>query len=156
MQRTSDTERLKSTVKNFSAFIDKLAAKDEKGFDTKTIKFLATCYSSLEEYSKAAGLYAKIPEPKALNKDKLSPEDEKEITTYWYMRIQYAKALRLSAKSKTDLAQAKKILDDMQKHKYARLQIYGDVEQYPHSGRQRQIRQSPLWLRDEGLGRDHE
>jgi hypothetical protein len=130
LKRTNDSDRLKSTVKNFSSFIDKLAAKNEKGFDTKTIKFLATCYSSLEEYSKAAGLYAKIPEPKALAKDKLSPDDEKDITTYWYLRIQYAKALRLSAKSKTDLGQAKKVLDDLQKHKYARLQIYGDVEQF--------------------------
>ena len=77
LKRTNDVGRLKSTVKNFSAFIDKLAAKNEKGLDIKDIKFLATCYSSLEEYAKAANLYAKIPGPRPCPRDNLTEEEER-------------------------------------------------------------------------------
>jgi hypothetical protein len=129
LKKANDTAGLKATVKNFSAFIDELAKKKDRGLDLKDITFLANCYSSLEEYPKAANLYALIPPPKALNKDKLAEDEDKEVATYWFMRIQYAKALRLSAKGKEDLAKSKKILDELQNHKNGRLQIYADVEQ---------------------------
>jgi hypothetical protein len=129
LKKANDHAKLKATVQNFSAFIDELANKKDKGLDLKDILFLANCYSSLEEYPKAARLYATIPPPKALNKDKLTEDEEKEVAGYWFLRIQYAKALRLSAKGKEDLTKCKKILDELERHKNARLQIYAEVEQ---------------------------
>jgi hypothetical protein len=129
LKKANDTAKLKATVINFSAFIDKLADKKGQGLDIKDVMFLATCYSSLEEYAKAANLYAKIGPPKFLDNDKLSEEEEKEVANYWYLQIQYAKALRLSSQGKEDLAKAKKVLDNLARHKNARLQLYGEVEQ---------------------------
>jgi hypothetical protein len=133
LKKANDPDKLRATVKNFSAFIDDVAlallAKKDKGLDLKDTMFLAKCYASLEEYAKAANLYAKIPPPKALDKDNLKEEDEKEIATYWHLQVQYAKVLRLSAHSKEDLGKAKRVLDYLQRHKNARLQIYGEVEQ---------------------------
>ncbi|HWY86811.1 MAG TPA: hypothetical protein VNX28_08800 [Gemmataceae bacterium] len=129
LKKANEPAKLKATVKNFSAFIDELKAKKEKGLELKDIMFLATCYSSLEEYAKAAKLYKEIPPPKALEKDKLQEDEEKEIATYWFLRVQYAKALRLSAKGKEDLGEAKKVLDALLQHKNARLQVYAEVEQ---------------------------
>ena len=129
LKKANDPAKLKGTVKNFSAFIDELASKKEKGLDLKDTMFLATCYSSLEEYSKAANLYSRIPPPGALDKDKLKEEEEKEIATYWFLQVQYARALRLSAKGKEDLARAKKVLDALVQHKNGRLQVYAEVEQ---------------------------
>ncbi len=105
LKKANDLPKLKATVKVFSAFIDDLANKKDKGLDLKDITFLATCYASLDEYPKAANLYSKIPAPKSLDKDKLEPEEEKELSTYWYVQVQYAKALRLSAQGKDDLLQ---------------------------------------------------
>src|SRR6185295_582661 len=65
LKKAGKTAQLKTTVANFSAFIDELAGKKEKSLDVKDVVFLASCYSSLEEYAKAAGLYAKIPRPKS-------------------------------------------------------------------------------------------
>ncbi len=129
LKKTDEPAKLKSTVANFSAFIDKLAGKKATALDLKETVFLANCYSSLEEYAKAASLYARIPEPAALGKDKLTEEEEKEVATYWFLQVQYARALRLSAKSKEDLLQAKKVLDNLQHHKNARILIYAEVEQ---------------------------
>ena len=129
LKKTNDPAKLKATVRNFSAFIDKLADKKDKRLEAKDVIFLANCYSSLEEYGKAANLYARIPPPQALANDKLSEEEEKEISTYWYLQIQYAKALRLSARGKEELGQAKKVLDNLARHKNARLQLLAEVEQ---------------------------
>ncbi len=54
LKKANDPAKLKATVKNFSAFIDKLADKKDQGLEVKDVMFLATCYSSLEEYAKAA------------------------------------------------------------------------------------------------------
>ena len=129
LKKTNDPAKLKATVKNFSAFIDKLVGNRGKALGVKDVMFLATCYSSLEEYAKAAQLYAKIAPPKFLDNDKLSDEEEKEVASYWYLQVQYAKALRLSARGKQDLAKAKKVLDDLVHHKNARMQLYAEVEQ---------------------------
>jgi hypothetical protein len=131
LKKANDPVKLRATVKNFSAFIDELAKKDtkDKGLELKDITFLAKCYASLEEHAKAANLYAQIPAPRALDKDKPKEDEEKEIATYWLMQIHYAQELRLSAHSKEDLGKAKRVLDKLKGHKNARLQIYGEVEQ---------------------------
>ena len=81
LKMANDPAKLRATVKNFSAFIDDVAlallAKKDKGLDLKDTMFLAKCYASLEEYAKAANLYAKIPPPKFLDKDNLKEEEEK-------------------------------------------------------------------------------
>jgi hypothetical protein len=129
LKKAKDQAKLKETVKSFSAFIDELANKKDQALEVKDIMVLANFYSTLEEYPKAANLYNKIPEPKALNSDKLTEDEEKEVGTYWFMQIQYAKALRLSAQSREDLGKAKKVLDVLQRHKNARLLIFAEVEQ---------------------------
>jgi hypothetical protein len=124
LKKANDQAKLRATVKNFSTFLDDLAKKDlnnkDRKLDIRDITFLARCYASLEDYGKAANLFAQVPPPKALNKDPLKDEDEKEVATYWYFQIEYAKALRQSARSRQDLAKAKKVLDRLLEHKNAR------------------------------------
>ncbi len=136
LKQAKDEAKLKTTVANFSAFLDKLAGQAEKkGLQVNDIMFLANCYYSLDQYCRAAGLFEKIQPPKALAKDKLADTDEQEVQTYWYIQVQYARALRLCSQEKDEkerkdlLKKANFHLETLKRHKHARLQLYAEKEQ---------------------------
>src|SRR5262249_21342644 len=98
LKKAGDKEKLKAVVGNFSAFVDQLSKKlDQMALKPTDIIFFAQAYNSLEEYAKAAELYARIPEPRSLgmdlgtDKEKIDPEVEREISQYWYLQLQRAK-----------------------------------------------------------------
>ncbi|MCI0737915.1 MAG: hypothetical protein L0Y72_02645, partial [Gemmataceae bacterium] len=136
LKQAKDDAKLKTTVANFSAFLDKLAGQAEKkGLQVSDIMFLANCYYSLDQFCRAASLFEKIQPPKALAKDKLADTDEQEVQTYWYIQVQYARALRLCSQEKEEkerkdlLKKANFLLESLKRHKHARLQLYADKEQ---------------------------
>src|SRR5262249_6672564 len=52
-------------------------------------------------------LYAKVPEPQVNPKDKLTPQQEKDLQDYWLMQVNRGRALRLAK----DTAEARKVLE---------------------------------------------
>lgn len=136
LKKSGDKDKLKSVVGNFGAFVDELAKKvDLNDLKPAELTFFAQAYSSLDQYAKAADLFARIPAPKCLEKNNLSADEEQEISAYWTLQLQYAKALRLDAKTKENPAAAreeyirsKKVLDGIQKHKNGRQQLVAEEE----------------------------
>jgi hypothetical protein len=110
LRAKGDQARLKQTIETFSRFIDTLAQRGGKTSLTRNdIIFLANCYNSLEEYEKAAKLYAQVqppPKPKD-NSDEANKKYEADRQAYWLMQVLYGAALRKSKQ----FAQAKKVLD---------------------------------------------
>lgn len=135
LREAKDAEKLKTTVAKFSSFVDELAKNPgKKGFEPTDYFFLARCYASLDQHSKAAELYGKINEPKALNRplkkgEKFQDDEEKEIQTYWYAQIQRASQLRQSPEKKDEnFKEAQKILTVVMAHKNARGQQLAEKE----------------------------
>ena len=61
------SSKLKTTVQNFSAFVDELAKNPgKKKMEPSDYFFLGRCYDSLEQYQKAADMYKMVPEPAGL------------------------------------------------------------------------------------------
>jgi hypothetical protein len=133
------------TVTNFSAFVDQLAKNPgKKKMEPVDYFFLARCYDSLGEHEKAADMYKSIPEPASIaKKDKLDENEEKEIQTYWYAQIEYARQLRLikdeKDKREANLSAAYKILSRVKSHPNGRdplraekelIQVVEDSERY--------------------------
>jgi hypothetical protein len=58
---------------------------------------------------------------------------EKELANYWYLRIEYAKALRLGKEKKDkddpNLKEANRILDNLIKHRHGRFLLQAQMEQ---------------------------
>jgi len=105
LRQKGDQERLKQTRGNFSAFIDALARQSgKKAMARNDIIFLATCYNSLDEYAKAAELYAQVQppvlDPAKVNDEKAKEEFEKDRQAYWLIQVLYGSALRQSKKVK--------------------------------------------------------
>ncbi|MBI3412421.1 MAG: hypothetical protein HY040_29220 [Planctomycetes bacterium] len=136
LKKSGDKDKLQSVVSNFGAFVDELAKKlDPKSLKPAELSFFAQAYSSLDQYGKAADLFARIPAPKCLDQTNLTADEEQEIAVYWALQLQYAKALRLDAKTKENPAAAKeefirskKVLDKIQKHKNGRQQLVAEEE----------------------------
>lgn len=129
LKKAGDREKLKAVVANFSAFVDELAKRlDQKALKPAELSFLAQSYNSLEEYGKAAALYARIPEPACLNTDQPNADEDRELAFYWSLQLQYGKSLRLSAKNKDDFVKAKKVLDRIVSHKNGRQQLLAEME----------------------------
>ena len=131
LKKANDPAKLKAFVGNFSALVDEMAkGSDKKGVDPATYFFLARLYDSLDQHQKAADMYAKIPAPKALSKptkigkeeDKITEAEEREIQSYWYSQVQYARQLRQidGDKRKENLEKAGKVLSDLLRHPHAR------------------------------------
>jgi hypothetical protein len=136
LKKAGDPTKLKETITNFSTFLDELVkgAEAKKALDLGDITFLANCYMSLEQFCKAAGLFARVPAPKALEKDakmKLDEKEEKAVATYWFVQVQHAKALRQCGKEKgarEELEQANKLLGGLLRHPHARMQLLAEKE----------------------------
>jgi hypothetical protein len=138
LKKAGDAAKLKTFVGNFSGLVDELA-KGSKGNDSTTFFFLARLYDILEQHQKAADLYAKIPPPEALKTPKGQPfnkdeeknsQAEKEVQTYWYSRVQYARQLRQigGEKKKEHLELANKVLNELLQHPHGRGQQLADKE----------------------------
>ncbi len=129
--KKEDQERLKAMVGNFTSFLDAIAKEQEnkKGFDPEATRMLAMAYASLDQHEKAASIFEKVPAPACLDKDtkKLSEDEVKQVSTYWYMQLQYAKALR-QGKKQEDYDKAKKVLTNLLGHKNAKYQVLADME----------------------------
>jgi hypothetical protein len=126
--KKEDTERLKSMVGNFTSFLDAIGKESEKkGHDPEATRMLAYAYASLDQHAKAASIYAKVPAPACLDNKKLSEKEAEQVASYWGMRLEYGKALR-QGKSKEDLAEALKVLNQLLAHPNARYQILADME----------------------------
>ena len=135
LQKANDPEALKKTTANFSAFVDELAkSPGKKGLQATDYFFLARLYDSLDQHCKAAELYSKITEPKDLNKklakgEKFAEQEEKEIQTYWYSQVQYARQLRQCPENKDEnLELANKLLYRLLTHPNARGQVLAEKE----------------------------
>jgi len=140
LKKANDPAKLKAFVGNFSGLVDELAkGADKKANDSTTSFFLARLYDILEQHEKAADLYAKIPPPHWLKTPKGQPFDkdevknsqaEKEVQTYWYSRVQYARQLRQigGEKKKEHLELANKVLNELLQHPHARGQQLAEKE----------------------------
>jgi hypothetical protein len=114
LRAKGDKARLTQTVETFSKFIDALGEQHGKKatLTRNDILFLANAYNSLEQYAKAAKLYAQVEPPKGkppvLDPDKADNEKAKEEfekakqkyeqdrQAYWLMQVLYGAALRKS------------------------------------------------------------
>jgi len=126
LKAAGDAKKLKETVSNFSTFLDDLAAK--KGANAGDLVFLASCFSSLEQYERAANLFQKLSPPKVLDappKTKFSEAEETELYTYWRIQIEYAKTLRLG---KGDLKKANAALETLLNHNHGRFHLMAKIE----------------------------
>jgi len=135
LRKAGETEKLNTTVKNFSAFVDELAKNpSKKKMEPTDYFFLGRCYASLEQYQKAADLYKLVPEPKALDKkEKLTDEEEKEIQTYWYSQMEYARMLRQITEGERGekhphLGAAFKVLTRLKSHPNSRGALQAEME----------------------------
>jgi hypothetical protein len=121
LRAKGDQAKLRKTVDTFSTFIDTLAGRKAKALARNDLIFLANCYNSLEQYDKAAQMYAQVQPPKGppvldparANDEKAKEEFEKakqlyerDRSAYWFLQVLYGKALRKSGK----LEEAKKVL----------------------------------------------
>jgi len=126
LKKANDPAKLKAFVGNFSALVDELAkGSDKKGNDPATFFFLARLYDSLDQHQQAADMYAKIPAPKALEKpkgSKFTDDEEKDIQSYWYSQVQFARQLRLIGgdKKKEHFDKANAVLSKLLRHVHAR------------------------------------
>jgi hypothetical protein len=143
LKKAGDSKRLNETVVNFSAFVGELAKNPgKKKMEPADYFFLGRCYASLEKYKEAADIYAKIEAPKALSKkEKLTEDEERQVQTYWYAQMEYARQLRQigGENKKANLAMAYKTLMRLKNHPNARggpdadmeiFKIYEDNEDY--------------------------
>ncbi|MBM4072898.1 MAG: hypothetical protein FJ271_28815 [Planctomycetes bacterium] len=134
LKLAKDAEKLKKTMANFSAFVDELAKNLNAKSPPADFFLVARCYGSLDQHAKSAELYAKIPEPKFLERklkkgEKLSENDERELQTYWYSQIQMAGQLRQITDKKDDnLLKAYRIVSRAQAHENARGQFLAEKE----------------------------
>jgi hypothetical protein len=138
LQKANDTAKLKVTVTNFSAFVDELAKNPGKtALKPADYFFLARCYDSIAQHCKAAELYGKVAMPKFLdrvaNKNDKKPlfteEEEKEVQTYWYSQVQYAKQLRQCPENKkANLDLADRALNRLLSHANARGHLLAEKE----------------------------
>jgi hypothetical protein len=110
LRAKGDQAKLKQTIATFSAFIDTLAQRGGKTVLARNdIIFLANCYNSLDEYEKAAKLYAQVQPPAKPKEDSdmAKQKYEQDRQAYWLMQVLYGAALRKSGQ----LDEAKKVLD---------------------------------------------
>jgi hypothetical protein len=123
--KKNDAAKVKGTIENYAKFIDDIADSIlKKRAEPRDYLFLAEAYGTLEQPQKAAELYGKVPEPKALDKKNPSEEEVKDIAKYWYLQIQYAKALREGKDFKT----AFKVLNRLLSHENAQYHILAEME----------------------------
>jgi hypothetical protein len=125
-----DQAKLKQTIKTFSAFIDVLGQRtDKKVLSRNEIIFLANCYSSLNEFDKAAKLYGQVQPPvldqAKVNDEKYKEDFEKERQAYWLMQVLYGSALRQSKQ----LAEAEKVFNKVLTTKEAAGKLLAEKEQ---------------------------
>ncbi|MFO0966310.1 MAG: hypothetical protein U0793_12100 [Gemmataceae bacterium] len=131
LKAAKETAKLKETVGNFTIFLDDMATKGGvKGLSTGDVIFLAGAFASLEQYDRAAKLFEKVTPPKLLDspaKMKFVEKEELELYSYWRIRLEYAKTLRLG---KGDLKKAAEIVENLLGHEHGRLQLMAKVEKY--------------------------
>lgn len=137
LKDSKDTKKLKQTIANFSDFLDALIAQKAGGakgakievidLDRSEILFLANCYDSLDQHDKAAALYARYPRPRFVDDlkiQKFTPEQEKDLQTYWLIQIKHASQLRQAGK----IDEAIILTDKLLEHKNGRLQLPAQKE----------------------------
>jgi hypothetical protein len=107
-RKAGDKAGLEATVKNFGTFLEALG-KDDPGLtaDRHFLIFLASCYAGIDKHAEAAKLFAKVTEPKADPKKKLTAKEQKEWQEYWAVQAAYGHSLRLDKK----YAEARKVLE---------------------------------------------
>ncbi|GEM_PF-1933861 len=145
-----DAEKLKRAVAAYTKFIDAVAVSMlSKRPDIPDYIFLAKAYVTLEQPQKAADLYAKVPMPKITSlltqetkkrelakqspltneeikdrKSKLTKADLRENADYWYLRIQYCRALRENKEFKKAYAE----LEGAVTHPFGEHVILAEIE----------------------------
>jgi hypothetical protein len=157
MRAKGEQAKLKQVVGTFGAFFDTLAQGGEKtALKRADIIFLANCYNSLDEYEKAAKLYAQVKPPttkppvldpakaedeKAKEEfEKAKQEYERERQAYWLMQCFYGTALRKSG----HLDEAKKVLDRILHTKDAVGQLLAQKEEI-HILEEKALKKPELW-----------
>jgi hypothetical protein len=104
VRKKHDKEALDKAIKGYADILDK-RIKKQKDLTAEFIRVLADCYSSMEDHEKAAGLLAKVPEPKG----KANPD---EVRAFHAVQMTLARELRLS-KTKESLKKARTVVDEM-------------------------------------------
>jgi hypothetical protein len=130
LKKENDKAKLAATVEKFGTFLDELT----KDFDPKTkkippdeLRLLANAFASLDQYKKAADLYAGVVPPKVLTAKKIeemTPDEQKEVAEYWIVQLDRAKALRRAKETEASI----KLIDESLKHPAAMFHIYFDME----------------------------
>jgi hypothetical protein len=133
-------KKLEKTKGFYSAFLDEIAKDYEtKGYDNNAAIMLAHAFSSLEYYTKAAGIYSKVKTPANLDKrvEKKADETdaelqarqkwEEETNRHWGMQVEYIRALRATKDSEA-LKKAGSLIDGMLKHPLANYKVQALME----------------------------
>jgi hypothetical protein len=122
LRAKKDEKQLHKVLQAFSSFLDALTKQEGKNLSRNDLLFLASCYSSLGEFGKAAELYGRIQPPAGppkiqaaqandpKNREAFEQEKQKyeqDLQAYWFLQVLYAEALRKSKQ----YDQAKKVLD---------------------------------------------
>jgi hypothetical protein len=146
MKETNDPA-LKTTKGNYVAFLDVIAAELEtKGYDNNSVVLMAHAYGSLELPVKSAVLFSKFKAPAVVDKkidkkNKLTEDEEAELSRYWGVRVEYVRALR-ACKDAESLKKATAALDDLLKHPNARFKMHAEMEKNHILEDQQKYRQS--------------
>src|SRR5262249_30331588 len=113
----------KETVQNFTTFFDALSKnKDSKTLTYNDLVFLANCYASVDQHSKAAELYQSLPQPKLnlpenatkeqIAKAEAEPEYKKASALWWFLQVRCGEEWRLAKEPAKAKEVLQKLLDD--------------------------------------------
>jgi hypothetical protein len=103
LRRKGDEATLRKTTEGFSAILDDLTKAQDK-LTPEFILLLAQNYESLEQYTKAATLLEKVPEP--------NDGDANAQKVYHAVQLTYARQLRLT-RDPMQVAKARALMDEI-------------------------------------------
>jgi len=128
LRKQGNDKKRQEISTNFSTFLDEIY-KSSKTLQPTDAFLLAKCYDTIEQNCKAAELYDKVTKPAAVDKKMpLTPEEERDVQTYWYSRVSYARQLRLCKDKKENPELAYKVLQEILTNKNARQHMRADFE----------------------------